>query len=93
MNNRFSKLVQTFLTSYIIGECNYSNNTKASYSTTFYLFIQYLNNQYNIKSNNIEIESINKDTILNNSKPQIIENPNKVKEKPQRMIAETRETA
>lgn len=44
MNNRFSKLVQTFLTSYIIGECNYSNNTKASYSTTFYLFIQYLNN-------------------------------------------------
>ena len=65
MNNRFSKLVQTFLTSYIIGECNYSNNTKASYSTTFYLFIQYLNNQYNIKSNNIEIESINKDTILN----------------------------
>lgn len=65
MNNRFSKLVQTFLTSYIIGECNYSNNTKASYSTTFYLFIQYLNKQYNIKSNNIEIESINKDTILN----------------------------
>ena len=65
MNNRFSKLVQTFLTSYIIGECNYSNNTKASYSNTFYFFIQYLNNQYNIKSNNIEIESINKDTILN----------------------------
>ena len=33
MNNRFGKLVQSFLTSYIIGECNYSINTKASYST------------------------------------------------------------
>lgn len=28
MNNRFSKLVQNFLTNYIIGECNYSMNTK-----------------------------------------------------------------
>ena len=64
MNNRFSKLVQTFLTSYIISECNYSNNTKVSYSTTFYLFIQYLNSQNNIKPNNIEIELINKDTIV-----------------------------
>ena len=29
MTNRFSKLVQDFLTTYIIGECNYSMNTKA----------------------------------------------------------------
>ena len=49
---------------------------------------------FDIPSNEkIEKCIINKDTILNNSKPQIIENPNKVKEKPQRMIAETRETA
>lgn len=65
MNNRFSKLVQTFLTSYIIGECNYSNNTKASYSTTFYLFTQYLNNKCNIKPNDIEIESVDKTLIIN----------------------------
>ena len=38
MSNRFGKLVQDFLTSYIIGECNYSMNTKASYATTFHLF-------------------------------------------------------
>lgn len=65
MNSRFSKLVQTFLASYIINECNYSNNTKASYSTTFYLFTQYLNANFNIKPNNIQIESIDKKTIIN----------------------------
>lgn len=65
MNSKFSKLVQTFLTSYIIGECNYSNNTKTSYSTTFYLLVQYLNTNCNIKPNNIQIESIDKMTIIN----------------------------
>lgn len=65
MNSKFGKLVQTFLTSYIIGECNYSNNTKTSYSTTFYLFVQYLNTNCNIKPNNIQIESIDKMTIIN----------------------------
>lgn len=65
MNNRFSKSVQAFLTSYIIGECNYSNNTKASYSTTFYLFTQYLNNNCNTKPNDIQIESIDKTRIIN----------------------------
>ena len=43
MSNRFSKLVQDFLTSYIIGECNYSMNTKASYATTFHLLLEFLN--------------------------------------------------
>ena len=65
MINRFSKLVQAFLSNYIIGECNYSNNTKISYSTTFYLFIQYLSNKCNIKPNDIKIELINKNTIIN----------------------------
>lgn len=65
MNNRFGKLVQNFLTSYIIGECNYSNNTKASYSSTFYLFVQYLNVKCDIKPNSIEIESIDKNVIIN----------------------------
>mgnify|MGYP003303814907 FL=1 len=64
MNNRFSKLVQSFLTSYIIGECNYSMNTKASYSTTFYLFTKFMNDIHNVKPNNIEIESINKSLII-----------------------------
>ena len=64
MNNRFSKLLQSFLTDYIIGECNYSINTKASYSTTFYLFIQFLNNVHHIKSNDIKIELLNKELII-----------------------------
>lgn len=64
MNNRFSKLVQSFLTSYIIGECNYSMNTKASYSTTFYLFTKFMNDIHHVKPNNIEIESINKSLII-----------------------------
>lgn len=64
MNNRFSKLLQLFFSEYIIGECNYSNNTKASYSTTFYLLTVFLNDIKHIKPNNIEIELINKDLIL-----------------------------
>ena len=59
MSNRFSKLVQDFLTSYIIGECNYSMNTKASYATTFHLLLEFLNKEKNIKPNKIEIETIN----------------------------------
>ena len=64
MNNRFSKLLQSFLTEYIVNECNYSNNTKASYSTTFYLLTIFLNDIHHIKPNKIEIESINKDLII-----------------------------
>ena len=64
MNNRFSKLLQAFLTDYIIGECNYSYNTKVSYSTTFYLFIQFLNEVHSITPNDIKIEDINKEIIL-----------------------------
>ena len=64
MNNRFSKLVQEFLTSYIIGECNYSINTKSSYSTTFYLFLEFMNEEKNIKPNKIEIETITKEVIV-----------------------------
>ncbi len=64
MNNRFSKLVQEFLTNYIISECNYSINTKKSYSTTFYLFLEYMNKINNIKPNKIEIEAITKEVII-----------------------------
>ncbi len=60
----FSKLLQAFLTDYIIGECNYSLNTKASYSTTFYLLIDFLNNIYKIKSNELTFENFNKDLII-----------------------------
>ena len=49
---------------------------------------------FDIPSNEkIEKCIITKDTIVNNAKPQIIENPNKENKKQQRMIAETRETA
>ena len=64
MTNRFSKLVQSFLTTYIIGECNYSMNTKASYSTTFHLLLEFMNKEKNIKPNKIEIETITKEVIV-----------------------------
>lgn len=64
MINRFSKLVQSFLTTYIIGECNYSMNTKASYSTTFHLLLEFMNKEKNIKPNKIEIEIITKEVIV-----------------------------
>lgn len=64
MTNRFSKLVQEFLTSYIIGECNYSINTKASYATTFHLLLEFMYEERNIKPNKIEIETITKEVIV-----------------------------
>ncbi len=64
MTDRFSKLVQDFLTTYIIGECNYSMNTKASYSTTFHLFLEFMNKEKKIKPNKIEIETITKEVIV-----------------------------
>lgn len=64
MINRFSKLVQSFLTTYIIGECNYSINTKASYSTTFHLLLEFMNEEKRIKPNKIEIETITKEVIV-----------------------------
>lgn len=64
MTNRFSKLVQDFLTTYIIGECNYSSNTKTSYATTFHLLLEFMNNEKNIKPNKIEIEIITKEVII-----------------------------
>ncbi|MGN0973812.1 MAG: tyrosine-type recombinase/integrase [Bacilli bacterium] len=64
MANRFSKLVQDFLTTYIIGECNYSKNTRSSYSTTFHLLLEFINEEKNIKPNKIEIETITKEVII-----------------------------
>lgn len=64
MTNRFSKLVQAFLTTYIISECNYSSNTKSSYATTFHLLLEFMNNEKNTKPNKIEIEIITKEVII-----------------------------
>ena len=64
MNNRFSKLVQEFLTTYIISECNYSMNTKSSYAVTFHLLLEFMNEIKNIKPNKIEIETTTKDVIV-----------------------------
>ena len=64
MINRFSKLVQEFLTTYIIGECNYSLNTKTSYATTFHLLLEFMKEEKNIKPNKIEIETITKEVMI-----------------------------
>lgn len=62
--NNFSKLLQSFLTDYIVSECNYSPNTKASYSTTFYLLIEFLYKIHKIKSNDITFNNLSKDIII-----------------------------
>ena len=62
--NKFSKLLQSFLIDYIIGECNCSLNTKLSYSTTFYLLIEFLFKKYKIKSNEITFDNLNKEIII-----------------------------
>lgn len=64
MTNRFSKLVQDFLTTYVIGECNYSMNTKVSYSTTFHLLLEFMSEVKKVKPNKIEIEAITKEVIV-----------------------------
>lgn len=64
MNNKFSELVQSFLTSYLINECNFSTNTVASYSQTIYLFVVFMAEEKKIKANKIEIESITRETII-----------------------------
>lgn len=62
--NNFSKLLQAFLTDYIISECNCSFNTKSSYSTTFYLLIEFLFKKYKIKSNEITFDNLNKEIVI-----------------------------
>lgn len=62
--NNFSKLIQSFLTDYIISECNCSLNTKTSYSTTFYLLIEFLFKKYKIKSSEISFSNLNKEIII-----------------------------
>ena len=62
--NNFSKLLQSFLTDYIISECNCSLNTKSSYSTTFYLLIEFLFKKYKIKSNEITFDNLNKEIVI-----------------------------
>lgn len=62
--NRYGRLVQSFLTDYILSECNYSLNTKKSYSTTFYLFSLFVKEELNINPNKIEIEKITRDIII-----------------------------
>lgn len=62
--NNFSKLLQSFLTDYIVSECNYSLNTKTSYSTTFYLLIEFLYKIHKIKSNDITFNNLSKDIII-----------------------------
>ena len=64
MNNKFSELVQSFLTSYLINECNFSANTVASYSQTIYLFVVFMAEEKKIKANKIEIELITRETII-----------------------------
>ncbi len=62
--NNFSKLLQSFLTDYIVNECNYSLNTKASYSTTFYLLLEFLYKVHKIKSNEVTFDNLNKEIII-----------------------------
>lgn len=63
-SNRFSKYVKLFLKDYLIDECNYSKETAKSYAEVLYIFIDFINEVYNIKPYKIEIEKIDKKIIL-----------------------------
>ena len=63
MNNNFSKLLQSFLTDYIINDCGFSKNTKTSYSTSFLLLIEFLNDKHKIKPDDITFKTLTKEII------------------------------
>ncbi|WP_027088777.1 tyrosine-type recombinase/integrase [Thomasclavelia saccharogumia] len=63
--DKFSLQLQNFLTAYIINERNYSINTLLSYSSTFCLLIEFLNDKYNIQPSKITFNTIlSEDVIL-----------------------------
>lgn len=62
--NIVGKYVTSFLTNYLAGQKNVSNNTVSSYAATLYLFFQYCRDVKKMPAENMVIESINKQLII-----------------------------
>ncbi len=58
MNKSFSYLLHKFLSDYLINECGFSEETRKSYSTTFYLLVEFIKNIYGLLPNQIEFSHL-----------------------------------
>ena len=61
----FAKHLTAFFTEYLIGERDVSPNTIRSYSESFSLLLNFLDEQVNIKADNLRLEHITRKTVLN----------------------------
>lgn len=61
----FAKHLTAFFTEYLIGERGVSPNTIRSYSESFSLLLNFLDEQANIKADNLRLEHITRKTVLN----------------------------
>ena len=61
----FAKHLTAFFTEYLIGERGVSPNTIRSYSESFSLLLNFLDEQVNIKADNLRLEHITRKTVLN----------------------------
>ena len=60
----FAKYLSAFLTSYLVGERNYSPNTILAYKDTFVQFITFMKEQKNIEVQKLTLERITKDVVI-----------------------------
>lgn len=58
MNKSFSYLLHKFLSDYLINECGFSEETRKSYSTTFYLLVEFMKSIYELLPNQIEFSHL-----------------------------------
>ncbi len=60
----FAKYLSTFLTKYLAGERNYSQNTILAYKDTFVQFITFMKERKNIEVQKLTLECITKDVVI-----------------------------
>ena len=60
----FAKYLSTFLTNYLAGERNYSQNTILAYKDAFVQFITFMKEQKNIEVQKLTLECITKDVVI-----------------------------
>jgi integrase/recombinase XerD len=60
----FAKYLSAFLTSYLVGERNYSRNTILAYKDTFVQFITFMKEQKNMEVQRLTLESLTRDVVV-----------------------------
>lgn len=61
----FAKYLSTFLTKYLAGERNYSQNTILAYKDTFIQFITFMKEQKNTDVQKLTLECITREIVIN----------------------------